>query len=72
MIIACRSPVKAAKAKEDLLKRHHKDLDRRRKAGIPEREGWLSGLRIEHEGVDLDAVGGKYGILTFCERIREK
>ncbi|KAK4686947.1 hypothetical protein P7C73_g3174, partial [Tremellales sp. Uapishka_1] len=70
LILACRSGQKASEAISLVLKKHYKELEQRRKAGVPVREGWKEGLKLVWEKVDLDSVGGKNGVLTFCERIR--
>ncbi|ORY29655.1 hypothetical protein BCR39DRAFT_531477 [Naematelia encephala] len=59
LILACRSQARAEKARTLLLARHDKELARRKKRGLPIREGWREGLRVEWEAVDLDAMGGK-------------
>ena len=72
LILACRSGSKAQIAKQVILRRHEKDLAQRRKRkGIAERQGWREGLEIVWEVVDLDTVGGKNGILAFCNRLKE-
>jgi len=71
LILACRSGKKAAEAIEIVKKKHFKELEKRRRKGIAVREGWLEGLKIVWEPVELGNVGGKNGVLTFCERIKE-
>ena len=72
LILACRSKSKAEEAIEIVSKRHEKELQARADAGMPTREGWKDGLRIVWEPVDLDAVGGPLGVLSFCERVKQK
>jgi len=71
LILACRSPTTAAAAKEAIMKRHGEEMAKREKQGLPVRKGWREGLRVVVEQVDLDAVGGKRGVLAFCERLKE-
>ncbi|WVQ82968.1 hypothetical protein IAT38_005104 [Cryptococcus sp. DSM 104549] len=72
LILACRSEAKANIAREALLKRHKKELEKRKKQGVPEKEGWWDGLRIVWEGVNLDSVGGENGVLAFCQRLIDR
>jgi 3-keto steroid reductase len=72
LILACRSKARAQEAKDVLLKGHEAELERRLDAGLPVREGWRDGLRIEFEPIDMDAVGGSNGVLAFCERVKER
>ncbi|WVR08606.1 hypothetical protein IAU60_005661 [Kwoniella sp. DSM 27419] len=71
LILACRSETKAKEAREILLRKHHWDLEKREARGEPVREGWKEGLRVVWEAVDLDAMGGKNGVLAFCERLKD-
>ena len=72
LILACRSASKAAKAKKEMLQGHMKELKRRKEQGHAVREGWVEGLRVVVEPIDLDAVGGNNGVLAFCERVKSK
>lgn len=72
LILACRSLENAEYTKSAILKRHDKELARRRKQGTRVRKGWREGLKVDCEIVDLDSVGGKDGVLAFCERLRER
>lgn len=72
IILACRSGSKAEISRKAIIKRHEKELARRERKGIPVREGWREGLELIWEGVDFDSVGGSNGILTLCERLKEK
>lgn len=35
-------------------------------------EDWLQTLRVEYELVDLDAMGGEKGVLSFTRRLKQK
>lgn len=72
LVLACRSEKNALEAREIILKRHKKDLAKRRRKGEVIPKGWEEGLKIEYELVDLDAVGGPKGILAFTRRISER
>ncbi|KAK8850457.1 hypothetical protein IAR55_004375 [Kwoniella newhampshirensis] len=74
LILACRSETKALEARQTLLEGHEKELSKREKKGMQSREGWLEGLRIVWEGLNLDdpGMGGKgNGVLGFCERLKD-
>ena len=70
LILACRTKKNAEGAKQILLSYHHKELNKRKGQGLEVREGWLEGLQIVCENVDLASPGGDDGILSFCERIK--
>lgn len=72
LILACRSGAKAQEAIDILWKKHKSDLEKRKKKGLAAKEGWLEGLRIVWEGVNLDSPGGENGILAFTERVRNR
>lgn len=72
LILACRSQKNADVTERALLQAHEEELEKRRAEGKPVREGWKDGLRIVTELVDLDSVGGPNGILTMCQRVRER
>lgn len=72
LILACRSEKNATAARTKILDAHNAELAARRKRGIPIPDGWIEGLRVEFEPVDLDAVGGPNGILAFTRRIASK
>lgn len=70
LILAVRSRRNGDAAREQILAVHEKELEARRRRGLPVREGWRDGLQLVVETVDLDSVGGDHGVLQFCERIR--
>jgi 3-keto steroid reductase len=72
LILACRSLTKAQVAKEQLLERHLKLLEKRRRAGLTTPETWTKGLRLDIELLDVDAPNGENGILDFCQRLRTR
>lgn len=72
LILACRSGAKAQEAIDVLWKKHKSDLEKRKKRGLAVKEGWLEGLEIVWEGVNLDSPGGKNGILAFTERVKDR
>ncbi|OWZ66649.1 hypothetical protein AYX15_02117 [Cryptococcus neoformans] len=72
LILACRSGAKAQEAIDILWKKHKSDLEKRKKKGLAAKEGWLEGLRIVWEGVNLDSPGGENGILAFTEHVRNR
>lgn len=72
LILACRSGAKAQEAIDILWKTHKSDLEKRKKSGLAVKEGWLEGLEIVWEGVNLDSPGGKNGILAFTERVKDR
>lgn len=72
LILACRSQKNADATERALLQAHEEELDKRRSEGKPVREGWKDGLKIVSELVDLDSLGGPNGILTMCQRVRER
>lgn len=72
LILACRSRSKAELAIKSLRKEHELGLIGRKMRGHKEREGWLEGLEIVFEELDVDKVGGRGGCLDFSRRIREK
>ncbi len=71
LILACRSASKAEIARRALFKQHEKELSRRQRDGQPATAGWRDKMRIVSEVVDLDSLGGKNGVLAFCERMKE-
>lgn len=72
LILACRSRSKAEVAIKSLRKEHELGLIGRKMRGYKEREGWLEGLEIVFEELDVDKVGGQGGVLDFSRRICEK
>lgn len=72
LILACRSGAKAQEAIDMLWKKHKSDLEKRKKKGLAVKKGWLEGLRIVWEGVNLDSPGGTNGILAFTERVKNR
>ncbi|ORX41092.1 hypothetical protein BD324DRAFT_37901 [Kockovaella imperatae] len=71
LIVTCRSMQNAIETKEAILETHMRELKMREKNGIPERNGWLAGLRIECETADLSSPGGSDGVLALCERLKK-
>lgn len=57
---------------KDLKKQHELGLIGRKMRGHKERQGWLEGLEIVFEELDVDRVGGRGGVLDFSERIKAK
>lgn len=57
---------------KQLRKEHELGLIGRKLRGKPERPGWLEGLEIVFEELDVDKVGGRGGILDFAARIKAK
>jgi 3-keto steroid reductase len=72
LILACRSRQRAESAIKDLKKQHELGLIGRKMRGHKERQGWLEGLEIVFEELDVDRVGGRGGVLDFSERIKNK
>ncbi len=73
LILACRSLKKAQAAKEEILERHLRMLEqRRRQRGWEAPAGWKEGLRIEIELLDVDSPAGENGILAFCDRLKAR
>lgn len=57
---------------KQLKKQHELGLIGRKMRGAEERKGWLEGLEIVFEELDVDRVGGRGGVLDFAARIRDK
>lgn len=55
-----------------MKKQHELGLIGRKMRGAEERKGWLEGLEIVFEELDVDRVGGQGGVLDFAARIRDK
>ncbi|KAH8089227.1 hypothetical protein HD553DRAFT_267755 [Filobasidium floriforme] len=71
LILACRSRQRAEVAIKQLKKQHELGLIGRKMRGAEERKGWLEGLEIVFEELDVDRVGGQGGVLDFASRIRD-
>lgn len=72
LVLACRSSSNAAEARDKILAQHRTELEARRRSGGDVPEGWEEGLRVEYELVDLDAVGGPKGLLSFADRLASR